>query len=164
MVTRYHVVSLIAKTMQMLIQPVNTLIMSYLTVKGSTLNKKVLTRFVFVAFAVGGLFFGACAVGTPIYVMLFYPSLYGELMQYNFVVNSGLILGFVASLFMAVLLSQGKTKLHTSIECVCGAVYVVSAYYCSLKYGMWGLAYVTLIMNTIKNVIAVSSLYLTLEE
>lgn len=162
-VTQYHVVSLIAKTMQMLIQPINTLIMSYLTVKDAVLSRKVLFKFVGIAFLLGGVFYGVCIVGTPIYIKLFYPSLYGEIMQCNYIVNLGLILGFLASLFMVVLLSQGKTRLHTAIECAWGACYIVSAYYFSSLHGIWGLAYVTLFMNIIKNIVALIFLYFSLK-
>ena len=162
-VTQYHVVSLIAKTMQMLIQPMNTLIMSYLTVKDAVLSRKVLFKFVGIAFLLGGVFYGVCIVGTPIYIKLFYPSLYREIMQYNYIVNLGLILGFLASLFMAVMLSQGKTRLHTVIECIWGACYIAVAYYFSSLHGIWGLAYVTLAMNIIKNLVVLVCLFLSLK-
>ncbi len=162
-VTQYHVVSLIAKTMQMLIQPINTLIMSYLTVKDAVLSRKVLFKFIGIAFLLGGVFYGICIVGTPIYIRLFYPSLYNEIMQYNYIVNLGLILGFLASLFMVVLLSQGKTRLHTSIECIWGACYIAAAYYLSSQHGIWGLAYITLLMNIIKNLVALICLYFSLK-
>lgn len=161
-VTQYHVVSLIAKTMQMLIQPINTLIMSYLTVKGAVLSKKTLLKFISISFVLGGVFYTACIIGTPIYIKLFYPTLYDNIMPYNLIVNLGLILGFIASLFMAVILSQGKTKIHTAIECIWGAIYIVTAYYFTSVYSIWGLAYVTLAMNIIKTVIVLICLLLTL--
>ena len=94
---------------------------------------------------------------------MFYPSLYGDIIQYNFIVNLGLILGFLASLFMAVMLSQGKTKLHTSIECIWGAIYIIAAYQFSSLYAIWGLALVTLIMNAIKMIIVLLSLFFSLK-
>ncbi len=162
-VTQYHVVSLIAKTMQMLITPINTLIMSYLTVKDAVLSRKVLFKFVGIAFLLGGVFYGVCIIGTPIYIKLFYPSLYAEIMQYNYIVNLGLILGFLASLFLSVMLSQGKTRLHTAIECIWGACYIIAAYYFSSLNGIWGLAYVTLVMNAIKNLVVLICLYFSMK-
>lgn len=157
-VTQYHVVSLIAKTMQMLIQPINTLIMSYLTVKNAKLSKRTLLKFIGISFVIGAVFYGACIIGTPIYLKLFYPSLYETVIGYNLIVNLGLILGFLASLFMAVMLSQGKTKIHTFIECAWGAVYIVIAYCFTSRFSILGLAYVTLVMNILKIVIALISL------
>ena len=163
-VTQYHVVSLIAKTMQMLIQPVNTLIMSYLTVKGAALSRKVLGKFTLAAILVGAVFYSMCIIGTPIYIKIFYPSLFSEIIQYNFIVNLGLIIGFLASLFMSVMLSQGQTRLHTIVECVFGVCYIIAAYLASLSYGIWGLSYVTLIMNVIKMVVVLLCLFLTLKK
>ncbi len=162
-VTHYHVVSLIAKTMQMLIQPINTLIMSYLTVKDAVLSRKVLFKFVGIAFLLGSIFYGVCIVGTPIYIRLFYPSIYDEIISYNYIVNLGLILGFLASLFMAVMLSQGKTRLHTAIECIWGACYIAAAYFFSSLHGIWGLSYVTLVMNIIKNLVVLVCLYISMK-
>jgi len=163
-VTQYHVVSLIAKTMQMLISPVNTLIMSYLTVKGAVLSRKGLVKFTLAAMLVGTVFFGICIVGTPIYIKLFYPSLYSEIIQYNFIVNSGLIIGFLASLFMSVMLSQGQTRLHTIIECLFGVCYVIAAYFAASSSGIWGLSYVTLVINTVKMTIVLLCLFLGLKK
>lgn len=163
-VTQYHVVSLIAKTMQMLIQPVNTLIMSYLTVKDSNISRKTLMKFSALALFSGVVFYGVCIIGTPIYIKLFYPSLYADIIQYNLIVNLGLIVGFLASLFMVLLLSQGKTKLHTTIESIFGVVYVLGAYFCSSAYGIWGMAYVTLLMNSVKIIAVLLCLFLTLKK
>ena len=89
--------------------------------------------------------------------------MYAEVIGYNFVVNSGLILGFIASLFMTVLLSQGKTKLHTAIECVFGVLYIVVSYHFSTMYGILGFAYVTLVMNAVKTAVSVICLYATIK-
>ncbi|MBQ3081696.1 MAG: hypothetical protein IJB76_00060 [Clostridia bacterium] len=158
-VTQYHTVSLIAKTMQMLIQPINTLILSYLTVKGAVLSKKNLLRFSIAALGFGAVFYGLSVVGTPIYLKLFYPDMYSTVIGYNFIVNLGLILGFIASLFMALILSQGKTALHTAIEIAFGAVYAVAAYFFINSDGIWGLAYVTLAVNAVKLIFSIGCLF-----
>jgi len=158
-VAQYHIVSLIAKTMQMLIQPINTLILSYLTVKGAVLSKKNLLRFSVAALGFGVIFYGLSIIGTPIYLKLFYPDMYSTVIGYNFIVNLGLILGFIASLFMALILSQGKTALHTAIEISFGAVYAVAAYFFINSDGIWGLAYVTLAVNAVKLIFSIGCLF-----
>lgn len=154
-VTQYHVVSLIAKTMQMLVQPINTLILSYLTVKDSVMTKKTLMKFTGAALGFGTLFYGVCVVGTPIFVKIFYPDLYTIVMPYNFIVNLGLILGFIATLFMSILLTQEKTAIHMVIQCVWGASYIAAAYYFVTQYELWGLAYTTLVANGLKLIVAI---------
>lgn len=154
-VTQYHVVSLIAKTMQMLVQPVNSLILSYLTVKDSGLTKKQLLKFTGLALGFGGVFYGVCIAGTPVFVKLFYPDLYSDVMPYNLIVNLGLILGFVATLFMSILLTQEKTSLHMAIQCIWGVCYIVAAYLAVVNFKLWGIAVVTLIANALKLLVAI---------
>ncbi len=160
MVTHYHVVSLIAKTMQMLVQPINTLILSYLTVKGTALTKKTLLKFTAISLGCGAVFYGICIAGTPLFIKLFYPDLYNDVIQYNLIVNLGLISGFIASMFMAILLSQEKTVVHMVIQCVWGGCYIVAAYVFVNLYALWGLAYVTLIANSLKLIAVIMYLFL----
>ncbi len=154
-VTQYHVVSLIAKTIQMLVQPVNSLILSYLTVKDSELSKKQLLKFTAAALGFGGLFYGVCVAGTPIFVKLFYPDLYSAVMPYNLLVNLGLILGFITTLYMSILLTQEKTAVFMTIQFVWGACYIVAAYFAVANYELWGIAWVTLIANAAKLLVVV---------
>ena len=150
MVTHYHVVSLISKTIMMLVQPINTLILSYLTVKDSTLTKKQLFKFTGITLGFGAFFYLGCIIGTPIFIKLFYPELYDAVMPYNLIVNLGVILGFISTMFMSILLTQGKTAIQMVIQCVWGVAYIIAAYYFVSKYQLWGMAYVTLIANSLK--------------
>ena len=150
MVTDYHVISLISKTIMMLVQPINTLILSYLTVKDSTLTKKQLVKFTGIALGCGAIFYVGCIVGTPIFIKLFYPDLYDSIIEYNLIVNLGIIIGFISTMFMSILLTQGKTAIQMVIQCVWGVGYMVAAYYFVSQYQLWGMAYVTLIANSLK--------------
>lgn len=159
MVTHYHVVSLISKTIMMLVTPINTLILSYLTVKDAELNKKQLLKFTGIALGCGAVFYIGCIVGTPIFVKLVYPHLYDAVMPYNLIVNLGVILGFISTMFMAILLTQGKTTVQMAIQCVWGAAYIVAAYFFVSKYQLWGLAQVTLIANALKLVASIAFMF-----
>lgn len=161
LVTHYHVVSLIAKTMQMLVQPINTLILSYLTVKGTALTKKNLLKFTAISLGCGAIFYGICIAGTPLFIKLFYPDLFDDVIHYNLIVNLGLISGFVASMFMAILLSQEKTVVHMVIQCVWGVCYIITAYIFVNMYALWGLAFVTLIANSLKLIAVIIYLFMS---
>lgn len=149
-VTKYNAVSIIAKTMQMLTQPINTLILSYLTVKDTVLSKKDLLKFSGIACAVSGFFYAMCIIGTPIFLKLFYADLYSKVIPYNLLVNLGIILGFLATLFMSVVLSQGRSNTFSAFECIFGALYVGVSYYCCMHFALWGLVYATLFINIAK--------------
>jgi O-antigen/teichoic acid export membrane protein len=159
MVTQYNAISLIAKSISMLIQPINTLILTYLTVKGTELTKKQLLKFTGISLGISAAFYIACIIGTPIFVKLFYSNIYDEVFQYNLLVNLGLIVGFLSTMFMAILLSQGKTVIQLCIQSVWGIGYIVSAYCLVGKYEIWGLIYVTLIANLVKLLLAVAFVF-----
>ena len=159
MVTQYHVVSLISKTIMMLVQPINTLILSYLTVKDSGLTKKQLIRFTGIALGCGAVFYAGCVIGTPIFVRLFYPDLYDAVMPYNLIVNLGVIIGFISTMFMSILLTQGKTAIQMAIQCVWGIGFIIAAYFFVTEHQIWGLAYVTLIANAIKLIVSIAFVF-----
>lgn len=159
MVTQYHVISLISKTIMMLVQPINTLILSYLTVKDSTLTKKQLLKFTGIALGCGAVFYLGCIVGTPIFIRLFYPDLYDTIMQYNLIVNLGVIIGFISTMFMSILLTQGKEAIQMTIQCIWGIGYIVAAYFFVSKYQLWGMAYVTLVANVLKLLAAITFVF-----
>lgn len=156
-VTHYNAVSLIAKTSQMLIQPINSLLLTYLTIKDATLTKKQLIRFTGLAFLCGALFYLVSIIGTPIFVYLLYPNIYAEVMPYNLIVNAGLILGFISTMFMSILLTQGKTGLQMTIQCVWGGGYIIAALYYTARHQIWGLAYVMLFTNGLKLLVAIAA-------
>lgn len=164
MVTEYNAVSIIAKTVQMLVGPVNTLILSYLTVKNTKLSKHSFKKYVLGSMGIGCFVLAICLIGTPIYLQLFYKELYTRVIGYNFIVNVGLIAGFIASLYMAILLSQGKTVLHTTIQSIWGIVYVISAYFLTKEYALFGMASATMICNIVKIIAVIIVVFRCLDE
>lgn len=154
-VTHYNALSLVGKSVQMLVNPVNTLILSYLSAKEAKLSRKFFKKFLFCSLGVGIIMLVACQIATPIYIRLFYSSFYDEVMPYSLLVNSGLIMGFISMLFTALILSQGKTKTYTAIQTVWGVCYMIPAYFLTQSYGIVGLASVTLVVNTVKLIVTV---------
>ncbi len=155
LVAQYNAVSLIGKSLQMLINPINTLIITYLSVKGAGFTKAKFRKFTLICLASGAVFLLFCQIATPIYIKLFYSSFYDEIVGYCFVVNCGLILGFVASLFTATIMSQGKTTVYTAIQLVWATVYIVLAYIFTDKYSIAGLAGVSIAVNGLKLIAAI---------
>lgn len=155
LVAQYNAVSLIGKSLQMLINPVNTLIIAYLSVKGAAFTAAKFRRFTLLSLGAGGAFLLFSQIATPIYIKLFYNSFYDEMIHYCFIVNCGLIIGFVASLFTATIMSQGKTTIYTTIQTVWGVLYIVFAYVFTKKYSVTGLACVTIAVNMLKLIAAI---------
>ena len=149
-VTYYNALSLIGKSAQMLINPVNTLILTYLSAKDSKLGRTFFKKFLLCCFGVGGILLLFCQVATPVYIRLFYNNFYEKVISYGFLVNGGLIVGFISMFFTALILSQGKTKLYMTIQIIWGLCYLIPLYFFIKNYGIIGLAWITLIANCIK--------------
>ncbi len=74
-VTIYYVVSLIGKTLVLLIAPVNTVLISYLTREKQGISRARFLKFTGIGVAVSAVFFVLCEIATPIFIRLFYPNL-----------------------------------------------------------------------------------------
>ena len=92
-VTWYYVVSLIGKTLVLLIAPINTIVISYLTKRKELLTRSQFGKAVLAGGGVSLVFFLACQVGTPLFVWLFYRNLYDSVKGLVTVVNLAQILG-----------------------------------------------------------------------
>lgn len=154
-VTYYNALALVGKSIQMLVSPVNTLIVTYLSKKDARMTEGMFKRFVGIALGMGIVMLLVCQVMTPLYIRLFYHGFYDRVAQYCLLVNSGLIMGFIASLFTVMIMSQGSTKVYASIETVWGICYIVFAFVFTKWFGVVGLAGVTLGVNTIKLIAAI---------
>lgn len=103
-VTQYYVTSLIGKTLVLLVAPVNTIIISYLTKRNVRLDRKQFLKYSGIGFLVAFLFFLAAQVGTPLFIWLFYRNLFDSVRGIVTVVNLSQILGLLSTyLFMIVL-------------------------------------------------------------
>lgn len=72
-VTIYYVVSLIGKTLVLLIAPINTIVISYLTKRKELLNRSQFGKAVLAGGGVAAVFFLGCQVGTRLFVWLVLP-------------------------------------------------------------------------------------------
>lgn len=103
-VTQYYVTSLIGKTLVLLVAPVNTIIISYLTKRNVRLDRKQFLKYAGIGFLVALFFFAAAQVGTPLFIWLFYRNLFDSVRSIVTVVNLSQILGLLSTyLFMIVL-------------------------------------------------------------
>ena len=152
-VTQYHVVSVIAKTMQLFVTPLSTLMMTYMTQRDWKMTKKVCIKIVIGCVSFGIIFYGICLIITPIYIKIFYPQLYDSVIQYNFIINLGLIIMFVSSLLNVILMSQGELKIFSTIQTIWGFSYIIIAYFAVTSHGLWGLAYAAVAVNSLRFVL-----------
>ncbi|MCL2110669.1 MAG: hypothetical protein FWH32_00150 [Clostridiales bacterium] len=163
-VTQYHAISLVAKTMHFLVAPIRVLLMSYMTQRNWKMTKGVYKKITLACAGFGVAGYGFSILVAPLYVYVFYNELYSQVIQYNLIVNLGLVMGFVASLHMAVLMSQGETGKLSLIQTFWGVGFLIASYASTYYYGLWGIAWTTVIANGAKLVAAIIASYRAIDK
>ena len=147
-VAQYNAISVVAKTMQVFVNPIVNFMLTYMTRKGWQLTRKINNIIVFGCIGFGAVFYVLSILVAPLYVRLFYPTLYDAVIQYNLMINLGLILWFVSSLVMTVLVSQGELKVFTVVQTIWGLSYIIVVYLAVMSHGLWGLACAMVAVNS----------------
>jgi len=149
-VTEYYVVSLIGKTLVLLIAPVNTIVISYLTKREENLNRRQFLGLAGIGLVISGVFFGVCQVVTPLFVRVFYPKLYDGVRGLIMVVSLAQILSLLSAfLFILVLtFTDEKWQLGLQIGHLC--VMVVLILMVTPRYGIVGFSWAVLVANGVR--------------
>lgn len=149
-VTQYYVTSLIGKTLVLLVAPVNTIIISYLTRKKERMDRKQFLIFTGIGGAVSLAFFVGAQIGTPIFVKLFYGDLYESVRGMVTVVNLSQILGVFSAYLFIVVLTFTEEKWQFILQVVHLVVITALVLIFTQKRGIMGFAVSVLIANGIR--------------
>ena len=144
-VTVYSSLSLAAKIANMVIFPLGTLLLSYLTANTIPQTKKWF-------FKVSAAWIGLCLCAfvstliiAPFYVKHFYPNLYEEISGLNLIVNLGLVLAMIGYLFRTYLIAISNATVVFVFEAFFAIVHLTLAIIFTKQYGMIGYAWAVII-------------------
>lgn len=149
-VTQYYVTSLIGKTLLMLVAPVNTIIISYLTRRKENLNRRQFLVFTGLGLGVAGVFFLFAQIATPIFVRLFYGDLYQSVKSMITVVNITQILGLLSAYLFIVVLTFTEEKWQFVLQIIHLVTMVALVLIFTGNRGIMGFAMAALIANAIR--------------
>lgn len=149
-VALFYVVSMIGKTLQLFVGPINNIALSYMSADKKKLTREDFLKTTILYTAVGAVFYLFCLVGTPLYVRLFYPNFYGELKGLNLVVNAGQVINFAASLILPSILASLGSKYHMMLQVLYAVIYLPLAIFFTVRGGIWGFAFATLLANSLR--------------
>jgi len=148
-VSEYYAISLVGKIMNMLLQPLATLMLSYLADrKTSTINLSAYKKILLVGTPMCLVLLIACCIGTPIAVAILYPNLSDAVPMLNLPINVGNVIGFASGLMMVFLLAEASIYYQIVIRGMCFAVYIVSTLYLTTCYGLMGYSVAAIISNS----------------
>ena len=148
-VTQYYVVSLIGKTLVLLVAPVNTIIISFMTKRGVRLNRKQFLLYSAAGFAVALVFFIASQIATPIFVRLFYPDLYASVRPLVTVVNLSQILGLLSMYLFMIVLTFTSEKWQFALQLAHLGILMLCIFL-MLPAGLAGFSRAVLVANAIR--------------
>lgn len=154
-VTQYYVVSLIGKTMVLLVAPVNTIIISYLTKKKENISRSQYLKFVGIGFGVSLVFLLLAQIGTPLFVWLFYRNLYESVKPLMTIVNITQVLGMLSGYLFIVVLTFTKELWQLVLQLVHLAVLLALILIFTGPHGIMGFAVAVLVANTIRVILVV---------
>ncbi|MEE3458018.1 MAG: hypothetical protein VZQ82_08260, partial [Lachnospiraceae bacterium] len=109
-VTKYYVASLLGKTLILLVTPVNTIIISFLTKRKKELDKREYLMFVGAGAGVAAAFFAAIQIAAPIFLKIFYPNLLEDVRPILMTVNLSQIMGLYSAYLFVVVLTFTEEK------------------------------------------------------
>lgn len=148
-VTQYYVVSLIGKTMVLLVAPVNTIVISYLTRRKEDLNRKQFMKFAGLGLAAAAVFLVFAQIATPVFIRLFYSDLYAGVKPLITIVNISQILGLLSAYLFIVVLTFTGEKWQLILQIM--HLVIISALVMTVGgRGIQSFAIAVLIANTIR--------------
>lgn len=149
-VTQYYAVSLIGKTMVLLVAPINTIIISYLTKRKENLDRKQYMMFVGAGLGVALVFFLGAEIVTPVFLGLFYPNLYESVRGVITIVNASQILGLLSAYIFIVVLTFTEEKWQMILQMIHLAVILAMVFIMTPSGGLYGFSVAVLIANAIR--------------
>ncbi len=150
-VTQYYVTSLIGKTMVLLVAPVNTIVISYLTRREENLNRGQFLRYVLLGLGACFIFFLFAQIGTPIFVRLLYgDALYQSVRGIVTIVNISQILGVFSAFLFIVVLTFTEERWQLILQAVHLVVIFALIFLLTPQYGIAGFSVAVLVANILR--------------
>lgn len=140
-VTVYSSLSLAAKTANMVILPLGTLLLSYLTAKTIPQTKKWFLKVSGAWIVLCLLAFLGTLVIAPLYVKYFYPNLYEDIKGLDLIVNLGLVMAMIGYLFRTYLIAISNSTVVFIFETFFAVLHLTLAIILTKQHGMLGYAW-----------------------
>lgn len=149
-VTYYYVASLLGKTIVMVVNPLNVVLVSYLTRVKNKLNSKIYLQVCGACMGMAALAYGAVLLIYPFFVQLLYPDLYDNVIRLGILGNLAPILFFAGSLLITLLLVICTPIWQLIIQGCYLLLFAVLAIIGIANSGLYGFAIAAVIANAIR--------------
>ena len=149
-VSLYYVASLVGKTFFLLVVPINTLLISYLTKSSEEVNRKKFLKLSLIGIGVASGFIIMAEVASPLFIKIFYSDLYENVRGILTIVNVSQVAAILSAYLFIVLLLFAKEKWQLILQIVYLVVLVILGVGFTRQEGIRGFAIATLIANVFR--------------
>jgi len=149
-VTEYYLVSLIGKSLVMVIAPLNSIILSYLTRRESGITRRDFLSYL--AFILLGctVFFAFCQLTVPFFIKLLYPDMYASVKGLILIANLAQIISVGSSAIFTIVLTYAHEKWQLILQAAHIVFFVAIAIPLTKAQGIYGFALSSVIANMLR--------------
>ncbi|MCQ2398953.1 MAG: hypothetical protein MJ072_00415 [Clostridia bacterium] len=154
-VSVFYNASLLGKVVAILTTPISSLIISYLVRFDVKFSGKFWTEFVLLGIVGGGIVFGACLLGSHIFIPWKYPEYYADTLPYLVPAIISQVFYFVSRVLIIILLKYEGEKKQFFFNLSYTVVFVASAFVGIYAGGLNGFVIATMTANGLRFVASV---------
>lgn len=149
-VTIYSSLALPVKIVNMIIIPLGTILITYLSTNKIPITKKWFAKVSIVWSILSVFAIISTIIIAPIYVKVFYPNLYEYTKNLNFIVNLGLGLAIISHLFRIYLIVTSSSSMVFAFEFTFTIIHLSLAIILTKQYGMIGYAWAVILSRSFR--------------
>ena len=127
-VSVYYIASLLGKTAALLITPLNSVIIGYLSKYRIRINRRNYLRCGIVSIGAGAIIYLCILLVVPIFTRWFYPDLFDSVMEISSIANLAQILFFIASPLLVIMLTFCDSAWQLAVQIAYAAVFIPACY------------------------------------
>lgn len=137
-VTIYYQASLLGKTASLIVTPLNSVMIGYLSRYKGELTSKLMSLASLASLALILLGTACCTIGSHILIRLLYPQNYQLVREFFIVANMAQVIYFITNLLTVALLRFLDTRYQMHINVVYAVAFCALCIPSVLLWGMWG--------------------------
>jgi len=149
-VTIYYVSSLVGKTVAMVTEPLNNVLIGHLAKKKGTIESSFLLKIICLIFVSSLLITGLCILGSHIFVFLFYPEEYEVAKQFFGTASFAMVMYCVTGVVNTILLRYMKGRCQLYINVFYIITFLIIVLPATFYGGMWSFAISLCIVNILR--------------
>lgn len=137
-VSYYTVASFFGKSLGILMGPLAGVMLSYYAHKDFDMSRKLFWKINLFTVVVGVIFFIISIIFAPIFTRLLYPTLYNEAQEFLLIANFTAVINVIVSMIQPSVLKFSSTAWQLVIQFVYCTIYILTGFFFSNLWGLWG--------------------------